>query len=103
MTDDFKAMSKIEALATANIKPVATNPCVTWDAMVEARMARDDCSRSVAVDRSLAAREGSDAWQVCCSWDARQPKTIEQNGRQIKTGNWLNAGDGVARRIPRAP
>lgn len=94
---------RIEVLTQANLKTLSANPCQVWDAMVEARMARDGCARSVAVDRLLVAAVGSDAWQVCCSWDAQQPKVIEQSGRQIRTGNWLNAGDGVARRIPRAP
>jgi hypothetical protein len=97
------AKGRIEQLAAANVKAVPANPCELWNGMVAAKMARDDCARSVAVDRLLATREGSDAWQVCCSWDARQPKTIMQNGRQVKTGNWLNNGNGIARRIPRSP
>jgi hypothetical protein len=94
---------RIEELAAANLKEVPRDPCVIWDEMVAAMMASDDCARSVAVDRCLATREGSDAWRVCAAWEARRAKTIEQNGRQIKTGNWLNEGDGVARRVPRAP
>jgi hypothetical protein len=103
MNDDAKTMSKIEALAAANMKPVGANPCVTWEEMVAARMASDNCNRATAVDRLLSQPGGSDGWLRCQEWDARQPKTIEQNGRQVKTGNWLNAGDGIARRIPRVP
>ena len=103
MTDDAKTISKIEALAAANMKPVGANPCITWDAMVEARMARDNCARATAVDRLLAAG-ASDLWLKCCAWDAAQPKVIEQRGQRIKSGNWLNANPfGVARRIPRKP
>jgi hypothetical protein len=95
---------RIEALAAANLRSVPGNPCVAWDQMVAARMASDDCARSVAVDRCLASASGADAWAKCQSWDAEQPKTIEQNGRQIKSGNWLNANpSGFARRIPRQP
>jgi hypothetical protein len=101
MTADMsKTMSKIEALAATNVRPVAANPCVIWDEMVTASMARDNCSRSIAVDRCLATREGSDLWRVCCAWDARQAKVLPDG---TKSGNWLNDGDGVARRVPRAP
>jgi hypothetical protein len=98
-----RATSKIEALAAANLKPMAANPCLIWDEMVAARMVRDGCDRSAATDRLLGTPQGSDAWLQCQAWDAQQPKVIEQHGRKIKTGNWLNAGDGIARRIPRAP
>jgi hypothetical protein len=91
---------RIEELAQANLRAVPRDPCVIWDQMVETRMTQDDCSRSVAVDRCLATREGSDAWRVCCAWDARQAKVLSDG---TKSGNWLNAGNGVARRVPRAP
>jgi hypothetical protein len=92
---------KVGPLAAHNAKPANIDPCAEWDALVATRMAADNCSRSVAIDRCLV--KNSDLWLRCQAWDARQPKTIEQNGRQVKTGNWLNAGDGIARRIPRSP
>jgi hypothetical protein len=95
-----RTTSKIEALAAANVRAVAANPCIIWDEMVAARMVRDGCDRSAAADRLLAQREGSDAWRVCCAWDARQAKILP-DGR--KSGNWGNQGNGVARRVPRAP
>ncbi len=94
------AKGRIETLAQANLKPVLANPCQLWDELVQQCMLRDDCSRSAAIDRCLATREGSDAWQVCCSWDARQPKYLPDG---TKSGNWKNQGNGVARRVPRAP
>jgi hypothetical protein len=94
-------MSKIEALAARNAKSVDVNPCAEWDALVAARMASDNCDRSVAVDRCLVKH--SDLWLRCQAFDARQPKVVIENGVEIKTGNWLNAGGGVARRIVRKP
>jgi len=91
---------RIEELAQANLRPVPTDPCVLWDRMVSEKMAQDGCARSVAVDRLLAQREGSDLWQVCCAWDARQAKILPDGS---KSGNWGNQGNGVARRVPRAP
>ena len=97
-------MGHIEDLARQDLREAVVDPCQIWDTLVEMRMQQDGVSRSVAVDRCLSTHQGSAAWQACCSWDSAQPKTIEQNGRQIKSGNWLNANPGgVARRIPRAP
>jgi hypothetical protein len=36
------AKGRIEQLAQANLKPVPANPCIAWDEMVAARMAKDD-------------------------------------------------------------
>ncbi len=90
---------RIEELAQANLKPVPANPCEVWDGMVSEKMTRDGCDRSTAVDRLLAAG-GSDAWLKCQSWDAEQPKILPDG---TKSGNWLDRGNGVARRVPRAP
>jgi hypothetical protein len=90
--------SRIEELAQANLKPVPVNPCVAWDEMVAAKMASDDCARSVAADRCLATASGSDAWAKCQSWDAAQPKILPEG---TKSGFWGNAGNGAVRRVPR--
>ena len=94
---------RIEELAQANLRAVSENPCELWDRLVSEKMASDNCARSVAVDRCLATASGSDAWLKCQGWDAAQPKIIKQNGRQVKSGNWGNAGSGTVRRVPRAP
>jgi hypothetical protein len=101
MTDGMsRTTSKIEALAAANLKPASVDVSAEWDALVSARMQRDNCDRSVAVDRLLATRDGSDLWLRCCGFDARQPKVLADG---TKSGNWLNGGDGVVRRVPRKP
>lgn len=93
-------MGRIEELAAKNLKAVPANPCAVWDAMVAEKMARDDCSRSVATDRLISRPEGSDAWLKCQAWDAEQRKILPDG---TKSGNWLNRGNGVVRRVPRAP
>jgi hypothetical protein len=60
-------------------------------------------ARSQAVDRLLATRDGSDLWLRCCGFDALVPKVVIENGVSTKTGDCLNAGGGVARRIVRKP
>jgi hypothetical protein len=90
----------IEELAAQNLKPMALDPCASWDRMVEARMARDGCDRSVAIDRVLSEPGGSSAWLTCQQYDARQPKILPDG---TKSGNWKNQGNGVARRVPRHP
>jgi hypothetical protein len=94
--------SRIEELARANLKPTNADPCTLWDDAVSWRMATYGENRLQAVDRLLATHSGSDLWQRCCSWDARQPKILPDG---TKSGNWLNNGDGtgIARRIPRNP
>lgn len=97
-SDDPKG--RIEELAARNLKEVVRNPCEVWDSMVEAQMARYGCARSIAVDRCLAVPGGSSAWAGCCAWDAQQPKILSDGS---KSGNWLNQGNGIARRVPRQP
>jgi len=96
-----EAMSKIEEMAARNAKQAGPDPCAAWDDLVAARMAQDGCDRTTAVDRCLVKH--SNVWQACCAWDARQPKTVTENGVQVRTGNWGNAGPGTMRRIPRRP
>jgi hypothetical protein len=98
-----KLMGRIEELAAQNLKADASDPCAQWDGIVSEKMLRDGSDRPAAVDRLLATASGSDAWLKCQAWDAERPKVIEQNGRRIKSGNWLNRGDGTCRRIPRSP
>jgi hypothetical protein len=95
--------SRVDELARANLKPAGADPCTEWDAAVEWRMATYGEDRSQAVDRLLSTHQGSDMWLRCQAWDARQPKTIIQDGVRIRTGNWGNAGSGTMRRIPRKP
>jgi hypothetical protein len=96
-----ETMSKIEALAAANIKPAVPTPVEEWDQAVGQWMERDKCSRSAAVDRILARTDwGSALWQRACTWDAAQPKILADGTR---SGNWGNRGTGIVRRVPRAP
>jgi hypothetical protein len=90
--------SKVGTLATHNAKLASIDPCVEWDALVAERMAADNCSRSVAVDRCLV--KNSDLWLCCQAWDAAQPKVLLDG---TKSGNWGNRGNGIVRRVPRAP
>jgi hypothetical protein len=95
--------NRIDELARANLKQDDANPCVAWDHAVEWRMQTYNEDRAQATDRLQATRDGSDLWLRCQAWDARQPKTVVQDGIQIKTGNWTNSGPGTFRRIPRRP
>jgi hypothetical protein len=90
--------SQVGALAAHNAKPASIDPCAEWDAVVAARMAADNCSRSVAVDRCLP--KNSDLWLRCQAWDAREPKILPDS---TQSGNWGYRGNGIVRRVPRAP
>jgi hypothetical protein len=90
-------ISRIEQLAAANARPVGLSPCAEWDALVAARMERDGCDRSTAVDRCLS--QHSELWMRCSVWDAAQPKVVDGIG----SGNWGNQGSATLRRISRRP
>ncbi len=90
----------IEELAAKNLGPAEPDPCTIWDGMVAAKMEADACARSIAVDRLLSTHQGANAWMVCQGWDAQRAKVLPDGS---KSGNWLNQGNGVARRVPRAP
>jgi hypothetical protein len=96
-------ISRIDQLARKNWRPDTGNPCVEWDQCVEWRMSSFNEDRPTAVDKLLSSHEGSALWQRCCSWDAKQPKVVIEDGRETKTGNWLNKGGGTVRRIVRKP
>jgi hypothetical protein len=90
----------IQELAQANLRPTPRDPCLIWDEMVAAKMAQDGCDRPAAVDRLLSSHEGATAWRCCAAWDGRRAKILPDG---TKSGNWGNQGNGVARRVPRAP
>jgi hypothetical protein len=90
-------MSKVAALA-ARTAPASIDPCAEWDALVATRMAADNCSRSVAIDRCLV--KNSDLWLRCQAWVARRPKILPDG---TQSGNWGYRGTGIVRRVPRAP
>ena len=96
-------MSRIEQLAAANLKPANLSPMEEWDKAVAERANRDQCPRDAAVDRLLATVWGSSLWNRAASWDARQPKVVIENRRQVRTGNWGSSNPATLRRIPRRP
>jgi hypothetical protein len=95
--------SHIEQLASANAKPAVVDLMAEWDAAVAARAERDKCPRDAAVDRLLATPAGSSLWNKANMWWAAQPRTVVENGREVRSGNWQNSGFATLRRIPRRP
>jgi hypothetical protein len=95
--------SRIEKLASANAKPAILDPMAEWDKAVAEKMDRDKCPRDAAVDRLLATPAGSSLWNRANMWWAAQPRTVIENGRKVRSGNWQNTGFATLRRIPRRP
>jgi hypothetical protein len=95
--------SRIEQLASVNAKPAILDPMAEWDRAVAEKMGRDRCPRDSAVDRLLATPAGSSLWNAANMWWAAQPRTVVENGVQVRSGNWTNTGFATLRRIPRRP
>jgi hypothetical protein len=95
--------SRIEQLASANVKPVVLDPMQEWDRCVAEKMDRDRCPRDAAVDRLLSTPAGASLWNTANMWWAAQPHIVTENGREVRSGNWGNRGPSSLRRIPRKP